>query len=126
MDDKNLLQQNKSKAALEKFLIDKYKMVLLVASVNYTGINGNRYLIDKIIDRMYHVISQRFIKNIALKIIKVMEEGPVIFVVIDSDAEGVIKEIDAIKKDGLLSSYMNVKIINKDNNIVYCEDLLDR
>ncbi|WP_157797112.1 citrate lyase holo-[acyl-carrier protein] synthase [Clostridium sp. CT7] len=121
-----MLQQNKSKAALEKFLIDKYKMVLLVASVNYTGINGNRYLIDKIIDRMYHVISQRFIKNIALKIIKVMEEGPVIFVVIDSDAEGVIKEIDAIKKDGLLSSYMNVKIINKDNNIVYCEDLLDR
>lgn len=124
MDDNNLLEEKDSKAALEKFLIDKYKMTLLVASVNYVVINGNHYLMDKIVDRMYRMISQTFVKNIVIKIIKVMEKGPVIFAVIDNSTEEVIKEIGTIRKESLLNSYMNIEIINKDNKIISDKDFL--
>ncbi|AAK81029.1 phosphoribosyl-dephospho-CoA transferase [Clostridium acetobutylicum] len=124
MGDNNILEQNDTKNSLRRFLLDKYKMTVVVVSVDHVGINGNNYSIDTTVDKISTTISQKFVTTVFLKIIKIIEEVPVIFIVIDEDSSRVANVIKDIKERNFIRAYMDVEVFDRNEESVLKERIM--
>ncbi|URZ14822.1 hypothetical protein CLFE_008350 [Clostridium felsineum DSM 794] len=125
MDDNNLLEQKQAKDSLKKYLLDSYNMSVVVVVVEYLGHSGDNYSIDTTVDKISNIISRKFPTTVYLKIIKLIGEVPVIFLVIDEDSNKIISAINESKDENLLNAHMDIEVVDKNGSIVLNERIAD-
>ncbi len=119
----DILINKENRIGLQEIIIDKYKMPLIVTTVNYPEINKNNDITSNIIQNMDEIISDIFSCSIHFKILRITAEGPILTIVLNKEATDVKKTTIEIEDKHILGKCIHIDVYNKNKKKITRKDL---
>lgn len=98
------------RAKFEKNLINKMKLTLLTITVKYPNFNRDNYLTNSIIEKMDAIVTDIFQYDLVMKISRITNEGPVVTIMLNKDAEEVKKVSIDIEEKHMLGRCIDISV----------------
>lgn len=119
----DILIDKEKRMRLQEIIIDKYKMPLMVTTVNYPGVNKSNDITNNVIQNMDEIISDIFSCFIHFKVLRITAEGPILTLALNKEAVEVKKTTIEIEDKHILGSCIHIDVYDKNKNKITRKNL---
>lgn len=122
-NQEDILIDKQKRMRLQEIIIDKYKMPLMITTVNYPGVNKSNDITNNIIQNMDEVISDIFSCFIHFKVLRTTAEGPILTITLNKEAVDVKKTAIEMEDKHILGKCINIDVYDENKNKITRKDL---
>lgn len=111
-----ILDARERRVDYQNYLLEKYKMPLLVARVNYPGLNKNNEMTQNIIEGIETILYDIYQFKTFCKTLIFGAEGPILFMNIKENAASIKKTSIEIEEKHILGRCVDIDIYDESGN----------